>query len=31
MLVNILYLNQMSNNKKAYNIHQLVGKHPYKI
>ena len=23
----ILYLNQMSNNKKAYNIHQLAGKH----
>ena len=21
----------MSNNKKAYNIHQLAGKHPYKI
>jgi hypothetical protein len=27
----ILYLNQISNNKKAYNIHQLAGKHPYKI
>ena len=26
-----LYLNQMSNNTKAYNIHQLAGKHPYKI
>jgi hypothetical protein len=23
----ILYLNPMSNNKKAYNIHQLAGKH----
>ena len=27
----ILYLNQILNNKKAYNIHQLAGKHPYKI
>jgi hypothetical protein len=27
----ILYLNQISNNKKGYNIHQLAGKHPHKI
>jgi hypothetical protein len=27
----ILYLNQMSDNKKAYYIHQSTGKHPHKI
>ena len=27
----ILYLNQMSDNKKAYYIHQFMGKHPHKI
>ncbi len=27
----ILYLNQMSDNKKVYYIHQSMGKHPHKI
>ena len=26
-----LYLNQMSDNKKAHYIHQFMGKHPHKI